>query len=160
MSNARYQIRPAQYGDQRILAEMGKMFFEEYMPHLTYDRLSMQVRFADWLVNNDSFVSYILDDRADDVITPVGMSMGMLGNSWCYADSVFEEMAWYVLPEFRGKTGTAAFRLLWNLYCDAKRMGARVFKAGEHGGNPSILRIYAKLGMVPVETSHQCIIEV
>lgn len=152
MSNARYQIRQATWGDQDCLARLGEDFVNEFMPDLTYDHLSMSAQFGSWLLSNPNFVSFVMVSSEGEI---VGMSMGSMGNMWCSPEIIFEEMAWYVDPLHRGKGSRMTLQLLYLLYGEAESRGATIFRAtSELAGCEGVQKVYSRLGLVPTEIVH------
>jgi hypothetical protein len=102
------------------LVELGHMFFNETAFKAVTDWDSDLARngFLGLMESpNASFVIYIKDGKV------AGMAAGFVSDLWFSHDKMGQELFWYVMPKYRGKSG---FKLLSNLECDLRKKGATI----------------------------------
>lgn len=145
------EVVRASHADVEAIARLGEMFVAEFMPGMPYDPMSFGCLIQNWIQNNPMAKVWVLRDE-DDVL---GFSIGMLSPPWFNPQAlVFSELAWFVHPDYRGKTGTGAVRLLTVLKGDAEAMGATHFAASaEVAGEGLVARLYKKMGMTHQEST-------
>ena len=146
------EVVRASHADVEAIARLGEMFVAEFMPGMPYDPMSFGCLIQNWIQNNPMARVWVLRDGEE----VRGFSIGMLSPPWFNPQALdFSELAWFVHPDYRGKTGTGAVRLLTALRGDAEAMGASHFStSAEAGGKSLVAKLYKKMGMTHQESTY------
>jgi hypothetical protein len=148
----KYEVCRATHEDVLSIAELCGLFSAEFMPDMPYDPTSFGCLVQNWIQNAPNVRVWVL--RYDAEV--IGFSIGMVTPLWFNpAVTQFSELAWFVHPDYRGRTGSGAVRLLLALREDAAALGADYFGAtAEADGESLVPKLYGKLGMKHQESMY------